>query len=105
MARNYTTSLPGGTATTSIQVSGPQTFRTLQISLVNAAAGTLEVSLSQASQISTAAPTSDVICRVRNSATAGLLNVVIPIKVARRTLEYIYFHQTGAGNVGEVTIL
>jgi len=101
--RNYTTDLPGGTATTSLQIQGSGTIKEISLSLTNAAAGKLEFSKSPTSQIGTAAPTSDVVFRVNCSGTAGPAQTfVLPCSVAVKAFETIYFHQTGTGNLGTV---
>lgn len=105
MARSYVCSLAGGTATATIQMTATQTLKQWLVSATNAAAGAYELSLSSTSQIATAQPTSDVIARVKLSGTAGpAQNVVIPINLPRRILDYVYVHQTGTGNLGETTL-
>lgn len=102
--RTYVADLPGGTATTSITIAQAGTLKELLFSFLSAAAGKIEVSLSSTSQIGTAQPTRDVLARLNCSATAG--NVFAPVQVAPtklRTLDLIYIHQTGAGNLGSVT--
>lgn len=105
--RAYVADLAGGTATVTVQVQSAQTFKTVAISVTNAAAGKVEVSLAPTAQIGTAQPTSDVLARINCSATAGpSQNVVIPIHPTKlAAFANIYIHQTGAGNLGSVTIL
>jgi len=102
--RAYIADLPGGTATTTVQMTEPGTLRNVTISFLSAAVGKIELSRSQASQIGTAQPTRDVIARLNCSATAGNVVVVIPITEKVKAFDYIYLHQTGAGNLGSVTL-
>lgn len=102
--RSYVTAVPGGTATTTVQMQGKSSIRQILVSLVNAAAGTLEVSKSASSQIGSNQP-ADVLCRVRSGATASHTNVVIPLNEPVQAFENIYIHQTGTGNVGDVTLI
>lgn len=105
MARSYTSDLPGGTATTTIQIQQRQTFKSANFTLVNAAAGSVELSLVPVSQIGTAQPTSDVVGRIRLSGTAGpAQEYTLPINVVLAPFESIYVHQTGAGNVGQINL-
>lgn len=106
MARTYVADLAGGTATVTIQVQQSQTFKNLFVSITNAAAGKVELSLAPTSQIGTAQPTSDVLARVNCSATAGpSQNVLIPIQPTKMSpFESIYIHQTGAGNLGSIVL-
>jgi hypothetical protein len=105
MARTYVADLPGGTATTTIQCQQKQTFKQATISFVNAAAGKIELSSSPTSQIGTAQPTSDVQCRVTVTATAGPAStVVVPLNWSVVPFQSIYIHQTGAANLGNVTL-
>lgn len=105
MARSYVADLPGGTATTTIQISETGTIKSVLVSLANAAAGKLEISRSGTSQIGTAQPTKDVLARLNCTATAGTINVTIEVPVQKvKVLDNIYLHQTGTGNVGTVTI-
>lgn len=104
MPRSYIVDLPGGTATTSVQLAGAGSLKEVLISIHNAAVGKLEISLAPTSQIGTAQPTKDVLARVNNSATAGDLAVVIPVPTTKfKVLDLIYFHQTGAGNLGSAS--
>jgi len=103
--RNYISDLPGGTATTSIQISETGTLKTVLFSFLSAAAGKIELSLSPTSQIGTAQPTKDVLCRLNTSATAGNVVAEIPLGLKVKILDYIYIHQTGAGNLGTVNLL
>lgn len=102
--RSYIVDLPGGTATTSITITEPQTFKNAVLSFLSTAAGKIELSRSVTSQIGTAAPTRDVIARVNCSATAGNVVAVLPISEKFKTLDVIYIHQTGAGNLASVTL-
>ena len=101
----YVADLPGGTATTSVQIQANDTIKFIQLSMVAAAAGSVEVSLSGSSQIGTAQPTADVICRMRLSATAAQIVMLAPVNVPVKAFQTVYIHQTGAGNVGEVNLL
>lgn len=70
---------------------------------IGAAAGSWELSKSSTSQIATAIPDSGVLLRKRFAAAAAApthAELNVPVK----TLDYLYIHSTGAGNVGEVTI-
>lgn len=107
MARSYVADLPGGTATTTIQCQAKQTFTQLVLTVLNAAAGKVEVSSSPASQIGTAQPTSDVWARFNVSAgTAASVSMPIrmDIKQTVNPFENVYIHQTGAGNLGTIVI-
>lgn len=104
MARRYIADLPGGTATTSIQIQQKQTLKKAVFSYLSAAAGKIELSLSPTSQIGTAQPTSDVIARLNTSATAGNLLAQIDMNVPVVPFQTVYIHQTGAGNLGNVSI-
>lgn len=102
--RTYTADLPGGTATTTIQMQAGQTLKNALVSLVATAAAKLELSRSSASQIGTAQPTPDVIFRLTGSGTAGVatwVNVALSEKV--KPFENLYVHQTGAG-LGSITL-
>lgn len=103
--RTYTTSIAGGTATTSLQIQANGTLKTVVASIVTAAAGTWELSLNPLSQISTSQPAADVIARVRIGATAGNMTVVIPVSVPVKAFQTLYLHCTGAGNVGELLLI
>lgn len=106
MARSYVVDLPGGTATQSVQMQSAGTLKTVLVSMQNAAVGKLEISLSPATQIGTAQPTKDVLARVNNSATAAPINLQIDIPDSKlKAFDYVYFHQTGAGNVGSITFV
>jgi len=104
MARQYIADLPGGTATTSIQIQQAQTLKNIVFSFLSTAAGKIEVSLSAASQIGTAQPTIDVHARLNTSATAGNVAVRVPVSMAVKAFQTVYIHQTGAGNLGTVTL-
>lgn len=103
--RTYIADLPGGTATTTIQIQGNGTLKTIQLSMVAAAAGSIEVSLAPSSQIGTAQPTQEVLMRARLSATAGQIAMLLPVSVPLKSFQSVYVHQTGAGNVGEVNLV
>jgi hypothetical protein len=102
-SRSYIADLPGGTATTSIQMTGRQTLKQIDLTWINAAAGKIEVSQVSASQIGTAQPTPDVIARFSVGAT-GQTYARADISVAVQPFQYIYVHQTGAGNLGTITL-
>ena len=101
--RTYVADLPGGTATTSVQVTQSQTLRKLTLSWINAAAGKIELSTSAASQIGTAQPTDSVVARVSVGA-AGQSAVQLDINLAVKPFQTLYIHQTGAGNLGTAVI-
>lgn len=102
-ARTYVQNIPGGTATTTIQMTSSQTIKSLLFSIVAAAAGQYEFSTSPASQIGTALPTSDVVARIQIGATASHIFVQLPVSVKVSAFQNLYVHCTGAGNVGVVT--
>ena len=104
---NYTADLPGGTATTTIQMQKKKTLKQAVISILNAAAGKVELSTSPTSQIGTAQPTADVIFRLNVSAgTAATVSpaTVIPLNVPVQAFQSLYVHQTGAGNLGGICL-
>lgn len=103
--RSYVQSIAGGTATATVQIQAKGTLKTVTFSAVDAAAGTWELSLSQASQIGTSAPTKDVLARLRLSGTAGRVTQVFGFSVPVVAFQNIYIHCTGAGNVGDVTLV
>ncbi len=102
--RTYVADLAGGTATVTLQATEPGTLKYLTLSFLSAAVGKIELSRVVSPQIGTAQPTKDVIARFNCSATAGNVVVTIPINLPVKTLDYFYVHQTGAGNLGSVTI-
>lgn len=102
-ARTYIADLPGGTATTTIQITGKQTLKQAVLSWINAAAGKIEISTVSASQIGTAQPTPDVIARLSVGA-AGQTLARIDINVPVNPFENLYVHQTGAGNLGTIVL-
>lgn len=102
--RTYIADLPGGTATTTIQMTENGKIQGITLSFLSAAAGKIEVSRSATSQIGTAQPTKDVIARLNCSGTAGNVVAEIPVTVSVKQLDYIYVHQTGAGNLGNVVL-
>lgn len=101
--RSYVADLPGGTASTIIQITGRQTIKQAVFSLINAAAGKVELSTVSASQIGTAQPTPDVIARL-SVGSSGQTNVQVDILLPVNPFQNIYVHQTGAGNLGTVTL-
>lgn len=105
MARTYVASLPGGTATTTIQMQSKATLKMACFAIVSAAAGTVELSLNAASQIATAQPPSDVLARVRVNGAAGYQWAEFPLSQSVTPFQNVYIHQTGAGNVGEATLM
>jgi len=108
MPRQYIADLPGGTATTNIQIQGAQKLKKATISFLSAAVGKIEISVSPTSQIGTAQPTDDVLARVNCSGTAG--NVVAELDIGSaakssvKAFQTVYVHQTGAGNLGTVNL-
>ena len=100
MARNYIGDIAGGTATSTMQIQGSQTFKDFFVTWVNAAAGKIELSLSSTSQIGTAQPDTNVQARVSCSAGANSQSASIPIRVPVKAFQSIYVHCTGAGNLG-----
>jgi len=105
MARVYVADLPGGTATTTIQIQQTQTLKRCLLSILMAAAGKVELSTSPTAQIGTAQPDVSVLARVNCSAgTAAIASsiVEIPINLPVKAFQNIYVHQTGAGNLGDV---
>lgn len=102
-ARTYVADLPGGTATTTIQITGRQTLKKATFAFINAAAGKIDLSTVSASQIGVAQPTSDVIARLSVGA-AGQSVIQMDINAPVDPFQNIYIHQTGAGNLGSVTL-
>lgn len=105
--RTYVADLPGGTATTAVQMTDSGSISRFLLSIHDAAVGKTEISTSSSPQIGTGQPTKEVLARINHSATAGdqdfQIELVTKLKV--KPLDYIYIHQTGTGNVGNVTIL
>lgn len=101
--RRYIVDLVGGTATASVQMTESGTIQNATLSFLSAAVGKIEISRSPASQIGTAQPTADVLARVNCSATAGNVALNIPLSEKAKAFEYLYVHQTGAGNLGNIT--
>jgi hypothetical protein len=100
-ARSYVADIAGGTATATIQCQGTQTFKFWTVSVMNAAAGKVELSYSSTSQIGTAQPDSNVIARVSVGAnTTGNTFSTIPIKMPVKAFQSVYVHCTGTGNLG-----
>lgn len=102
-ARTYIADIPGGTATTTIQITGKQTLKQLVYSGINAAAGKVELSTVSASQIGTAQPTPDVVVRL-SSGSSGQTFARVDINLPVNPFENVYVHCTGAGNLGTVTL-
>lgn len=92
-------------ATTTVQMPKTGTVIGVIFSVVTAAAGTWELSKSSTSQIATTAPDVSVVARLRIGATAGNMTVYVPLNLHVKILDYLYIHTTGAGNVGEITLL
>lgn len=104
---NYTADLAGGTVTTTIQMQKKKTLKQAVVSIANVAAGKLELSLSPTSQIGTAQPTSDVQFRLTQTAgTAASVtpNIVVPLNLPVQAFQSVYVHQTGAGNLGNISL-
>lgn len=108
MPRQYIADLPGGTATTTITMTQAQKLKRAVISMLTAAVGKVEISVSPTSQIGTAQPTDDVLARINCSATAGNvvadLDLSVAAKASVKPFQGLYIHQTGAGNLGTVNI-
>lgn len=102
--RSYVADLAGGTVTTSVQMTEGGTITRALLSFLSTAVGKVEISRSVSPQIGTAQPTKDVLARLNCSATAGNVVFAVPLKVSVKALDYIYIHQTGAGNVGNITL-
>lgn len=102
-ARSYIADLPGGTATTTIQMTGRQTLKQIDLSFINAAAGKIEVSTVSASQIGTAQPTQDVVARF-SVGSSGQTFARADISLPVQPFSNIYVHQTGAGNLGTIVL-
>lgn len=106
LKRSYVASIPGGTATTTVQMQENGTLTQICCSATAAAVGSWEISTSSASQIATAQPDSSVIARMKLSATAGnTFQVFEGLKVAVKAFQNLYIHCTGAGNIGEVVLM
>lgn len=104
MARQYVCDIAGGTATATIQIQQRQTFKSLTLSWVNAAAGKIELSTSGTSQIGTAQPDSNVFARVSCSAGANTATIQLPISMPAIAFQSVYLHCTGAGNLGTAVL-
>jgi len=101
MARPYIAGIPGGTATTTIQIQGAQTIRNWTVTALAAAVGAYELSTSPTSQIATGQPDPSVIARVSMpGATTGVLAITVPVNLPVKAFQNIYVHCTGSGNVG-----
>lgn len=107
LKRTYVVDIPGGTATTTIQMQENGSLSQICVSAVNAAAGTYEISKSSTSQIGTTAPDDNVIARIRISGTAGpsIWAVIEALKVPVKAFQNLYVHCTGAGNLGQVILM
>ncbi len=104
--RSIVTSIAGGTATATIQMPQNAKITRALMSIVTAAAGSWELSKSSTSQIATTSPDVSVLARARIGATAGNIFDVFELAgVPVKTLDSIYLHCTGAGNVGELTLI
>ena len=106
-ARAYVVDLAGGTASYTIQVQGTQTLTEADITIANIAAGKVEVSLSSTSQIGTAQPDSNVLCRANvaaGGATGPTYWASFKLNQPVKAFQSIYVHQTGAGNLGTVVL-
>src|SRR3982751_4383041 len=101
--RTYVADIPGGTATTTIQMTNRQTLKKFAASWINAAAGKYELSGVASSQIGTAQPTEDVIARFSVGA-AGQTAIQLDINVPVQPFQNLYVHCTGAGNLGTVVL-
>jgi hypothetical protein len=100
-ARSYIADIAGGTATATIQIQGTQTLKNWTVSVMNAAAGKVELSYSATSQIGTAQPDSNVLARVSVGAnTTGNTFATIPIRMPVKAFQSVYVHCTGSGNLG-----
>lgn len=95
------------TAATSQTIQIPVSGKVTQVimSIVTAAAGSWELSTTGTSQIATASPDVGVLARARIGATAGMQNVVFYLNRQVKLLDNWYIHTTGAGNVGEITLV
>lgn len=102
--RTYVTDLAGGTATATISITEGGTLKQAVFSFLSTAAGKIEISRSASSQIGTAQPTKDVIVRMNCSGTAGNVALIVPISEKVKPFDLIYVHQTGAGNLGTITL-
>jgi hypothetical protein len=72
-------------------------------SFINAAAGKIELSTAPTTQIGTAQPTQDVIARV-SCGSSGQSLFQADINLPVDPFQNLYVHQTGAGNLGTVTL-
>ncbi len=106
MSQSYTSDLPGGTATTAIVIRGPGTLKAVQLTVLSAAAGKVEVSRAAASQIGTAQPSKEVLARISLGAGGATVSATVelaPVKFS--TLDTLYVHSTGAGNLGNINFV
>lgn len=95
------------TAATSQTIQIPMSGRVTGVlmSIVTAAAGSWELSTTGTSQIATGSPDTGVLARARIGATAGMQNVYFLLNRSVKILDNWYIHTTGAGNVGELTLI
>jgi hypothetical protein len=103
-ARAYVVDIAGGTATATVQIQATQTLREAVFNYVNAAAGKIELSLSSTSQIGTAQPDTNVLCRTSCSAGANQVTSRFTLAQPVKAFQSIYVHCTGAGNLGTATL-
>jgi len=106
-ARAYNVDLTGGTTSYTIQVQGTQTLTEVDMTFANIAAGKIEVSLASTSQIGTAQPDSNVLCRANvaaGGATGPVTFASFKINAPVKAFQSVYVHQTGAGNLGNVCL-
>jgi hypothetical protein len=106
MARQYVVDIAGGTATATVQMQAKQTLKWCTFTWTPAAAGKFELSTSGSSQIGTAQPDVNVICRVNIGVltSGGAAGVTIPINLPVVAFQSIYIHCTGAGNLGTAVL-
>lgn len=103
-SKSYVVDLPGGTNTSTIQITAKATIRKMVLTFINAAVGKTELSTSATSQIGTAQPTSNVVARVNHSATAGNQTADFEFVLPVVPFQSLYIHQTGAGNLGTAVL-
>jgi hypothetical protein len=109
--RSVVVSIAGGTATATITVPVTGKLTKAIMSAIPAAAGTWELSKNGTSQIATTSPDVGVLARTRLAApltsvgavptTQSVFELNAPVK----QLDTLYLHCTGAGNVGELTLV
>jgi len=103
-ARTYVVDIAGGTATATVQIQATQTLKEAVFTWANAAAGKIELSLSSTSQIGTAQPDTNVLCRASCGAGTNGQTAVFPLSAPVKAFQSIYVHCTGAGNLGTAVI-